>query len=158
MARQIITKLLDDLDGGEADETVSFAMDGVAYTIDLSARNASEFRELMARFQDAGTRTGRSGSPAQLKSYGKPVTHMASVAAQRDENTKIRKWAEENGYDVSDRGRIPINVVEAFRDKVPHPSKVAADAAEAKAAAVAVEGTSSRKPRRKPPALQLSGS
>ncbi len=125
MAKQVITKLLDDLDGTEADETVSFAFDGSQYTIDLSAKNAAEFRELMSKYQDAGERTGRMGTPAQLRPYnrtgsGSTVTH----AQNREMNGKIRRWAEANGYELSDRGRIPQHIVDAYESGTPNPAHV----------------------------------
>jgi hypothetical protein len=45
MARQIITVLTDDLDGGDAARTVEFGLDGVSYMIDLSQKNAGKLRK-----------------------------------------------------------------------------------------------------------------
>lgn len=124
MAKQIITKMVDDLDGGEADETVHFALDGVGYEIDLSEKNASELRKFLATYQDAGTRTGRveSGKHAQLRTYRPAV---ASTGLNRDQNQKIRTWAAQNGWELSDRGRIPQMVVDAYESKTPNPEWLA---------------------------------
>lgn len=110
MAKQIITTIVDDLDGGTADETVTFAVDGIAYEIDLNAKNASKLRQFLAPFQDAGTRIGRSGVPAQLKPYGRPMPQNPN----REENQRIRAWALKNGYELAERGRIPQHIVDAF--------------------------------------------
>ena len=61
MAKQIIHKLVDDLDGGDADETVKFALDGIQYEIDLSKKNADKLRELIAPYVGAGSKMGRGG-------------------------------------------------------------------------------------------------
>ena len=61
MAKQIIHKLVDDIDGGDADETVKFSLDGVQYEIDLSKKNAGKLRDLFAPYLEAGSRVGRGG-------------------------------------------------------------------------------------------------
>lgn len=130
MAKQILTKLLDDLDGGEADETVVFAIDGIAYEIDLSAKNASRLREFMSPFQEAGTRLGRSshGNSAQIRSFREKAAPQ-NTAMNRELNQRIRTWAAANGYDLAERGRIPQHIVDAYGSNTPHPTKVAADQA-----------------------------
>ncbi|GAB3847329.1 Lsr2 family protein [Micromonospora andamanensis] len=123
MARQVITKLIDDLDGGEADQTVEFALDGVSYTVDLSDKNALALRDALAPFVAVGTRIGRSGGGVTRAIRG------AAAAAQRNtraENQEIREWAAANGYEISERGRIPVDVVEAFRNRDSKPAKKAA--------------------------------
>jgi hypothetical protein len=122
MAKQIITTVVDDLDGGDADETVTFALDGIAYEIDLSSKNASKLREFMSAYQDAGTRIGRAGSPAQLKPYNRGVPQNPN----REENQRIRVWALKNGYELAERGRISQHIVDAY-----HTGKPAVRAAEA---------------------------
>ncbi|RSM40304.1 nucleoid-associated protein Lsr2 [Actinoplanes sp. ATCC 53533] len=112
MAKQVITLLTDDLDGGEADRTVEFGLDGVTYTIDLSEKNAGKLRKALDPYLGAGTRVGRSGA---VGSGRRPV--VASARSNRDENQAIREWAGKNGYEVSERGRIPNSVVEAYRQR-----------------------------------------
>ncbi len=121
MATQIIKKLLDDLDGGDADETVTFAMDGVTYKIDLSRKNASKFRDMMSPYQEAGERTGRVGSPPSVRTTA-AYSSAATNTATREQNTKIRNWAVRNGYELSDRGRIPQYIVDAFNSGTPNPA------------------------------------
>lgn len=128
MAKQVITMLTDDLDGGEAAETVKFALDGTAYEIDLSERNAQELRAFLERYQHAGTRTGRmpaSGAVAYTpnrgqgrKVYGSGTDHP-SFRENKELNNAIRTWAGENGYDVAERGRIPQHVVDNYHKGIP---------------------------------------
>lgn len=112
MAKQVITLLTDDLDGGEADRTVEFGLDGVNYTIDLSEKNAGKLRKALDPFLNAATRVGRSGGDARSR-RGASSTGRAS----RDQNQAIREWAAKNGYEVSERGRIPSSIVEAYHSK-----------------------------------------
>jgi hypothetical protein len=114
MAKQVITLLTDDLDGGEADRTVEFGLDGVNYTIDLSEKNAGKLRKALDPYLNAATRVGRSGGE------GRGARRTASVGtgrASRDQNQAIREWATKNGYEVSERGRIPSSIVEAYHSK-----------------------------------------
>lgn len=110
MARQVITTLIDDLDGSTAEETVSFGLEGVMYTIDLSGKNALKMRKLLEPYIDAGTKTGRSNTVVASRGSARP-----SAAASREENQLIRAWARKAGKDVSDRGRIPAEIVEEYR-------------------------------------------
>ncbi|MBL1094103.1 MULTISPECIES: Lsr2 family protein [Streptomyces] len=106
MAQKVQVLLVDDLDGGEAHETVTFALDGKAYEIDLSDSNAEKLRESLADFVKAGRRTGgRSGGRGKAR---------AAASAGSQDTAKIRAWAKENGYNVNDRGRVPADIREAF--------------------------------------------
>lgn len=129
MAKQIITRITDDIDGSEAEETVTFALDGIGYEVDLNGKNALAFREFMSRYMEAGTRTGRveNGRHAQLTRYAKPP--VAQATANRELNTKIRVWAEENGWSLADRGRIPQHIIDAFESKTPNPQWLAKQSA-----------------------------
>jgi len=113
MAKQVITLLTDDIDGGEADRTVEFGLDGVNYTIDLSEKNAGKLRKALDPFLNAATRGGRSGMVASARRAAPASTGRAS----RDQNQAIREWANKNGYEVSERGRIPSHIVEAYHSK-----------------------------------------
>jgi hypothetical protein len=110
MAKQIITVLTDDLDGGDADQTVEFGLDGVNYSIDLSEKNAGKLRKILDPYLSAGTRLGRAGVDARIARRGAAPTSRSN----RDQNQAIREWAVKNGHSVSERGRIPSSVVEAF--------------------------------------------
>ncbi|WP_067503159.1 Lsr2 family protein [Actinoplanes sp. TFC3] len=110
MARQVITTLIDDLDGKPADRTVEFSLDGTAYTIDLSEANAGKLRKALDPFISAGTRIGRTGA---ARVVGRPAP--VRTAGSRDENRLIREWAAEHGHQISERGRIPQSVSSAYR-------------------------------------------
>jgi hypothetical protein len=110
MARQVITTLIDDLDGKKADRTVEFSLDGTAYTIDLSEANAGKLRKALDPFINAGTRVGRGSGRRQSAT----VT-AGRTAGSRDENKAVREWASRNGHQISERGRIPQSVSDAYR-------------------------------------------
>src|SRR5882757_2089679 len=110
MAKQVITLLTDDLDGGEADRTVEFGLDGVNYTIDLSEKNAGKLRKALDPYLTVASRASRASAHGRLSSR----TVAAPARSNRDQNQAIREWATKNGYEVSERGRIPGSIVEAF--------------------------------------------
>ncbi|HWS35173.1 MAG TPA: Lsr2 family protein [Actinoplanes sp.] len=114
MAKQIITVLTDDLDGGDADRTVEFGLDGVNYTIDLSEKNAGKLRKALEPFLSAATRLGRNGN---VPTTARRAVPAVSSRSSRDQNQAIREWANKNGHPVSERGRIPSHVVEAYHAK-----------------------------------------
>ena len=112
MARQVITVLTDDLDGGDADRTVEFGFDGVNYTIDLSEKNVGKLRKALDPYLAAATRVRRTGGSGRIASRV-----VAPARSNREQNQAIREWAVRNGHEVSERGRIPSSIVEAFHAK-----------------------------------------
>ncbi|WP_425955985.1 histone-like nucleoid-structuring protein Lsr2 [Xylanimonas sp. McL0601] len=107
MVQKTQVVLFDDIDGAEADETVTFALDGVSFEIDLTSAHASELREALATWiGHARKSAGRAA--AAPRSAGRRTT------ADRAQLAKIREWARDNGFKVSDRGRISAEVVAAF--------------------------------------------
>ena len=105
MAQKVNIVLVDDLDGSEADETVTFGLDGTTYEIDLNDSNAAALREALsgyvghARKVTGGARRGRK----------------ASVSSASGTNTKdVREWAKAQGMEVSERGRISADVQQAY--------------------------------------------
>lgn len=107
MAARTVVHLIDDVDGGKADETVNFSLDGVDYTIDLSRGNAEGLRKTLAEFVDAGRRV--NGRASRGKTQVKP-------GGDRAQNQAIRDWARRNGHQVSERGRIPADLIAAFQE------------------------------------------
>jgi hypothetical protein len=103
MAQKITVALEDDLDGGPADETVRFAVDGSQYEIDLSKKNAKAFRKQLAPFIEHARRAGRG----QRRRPGR-------TASSRERSGNVRAWAKEQGIAVSDRGRIAASIVEQY--------------------------------------------
>jgi hypothetical protein len=115
MARKVITVLTDDLDGGKADRTVEFSLDGVAYTIDVSDENAGVLRKALDPYISAGRRIGR-GAVDSARTPRRPAASGTS-GMDREQNRAIREWAVKNGYKISERGRIPVEVVEAYKNR-----------------------------------------
>lgn len=107
MARKVTVTLVDDFDGeAAADETVEFALDGVTYEIDLSTKNAAKLRSDLKKWVEAGRRVGgRRRGRGSSRGRG---------TIDREQSAAIREWARRNGHNVSTRGRIPADVIEAF--------------------------------------------
>jgi hypothetical protein len=106
MAQKVQVILVDDIDGGEAEESVSFGLDGVNYEIDLSESNAAALREALAPWVGHARRTGgRAG--------GRRGASRSRAAAKTDLGD-VRAWARDNGYQVSDRGRVSAEVMSAY--------------------------------------------
>jgi hypothetical protein len=110
MTKRTIHMLIDDIDGGEADETGRFAVDGVQYEIDLSKKNAANMRNVLARYIEAGSRVGRVGGAARAAA----PRGRGPAKADRDQNRAIRDWAQGKGIAVSDRGRIKQEIVDRY--------------------------------------------
>ncbi len=109
MAQHIQVTLVDDVDGSEAAETVSFSFEGKAYELDLSEKNAKKLRKALEPFVAAARRSGGGGRRRQRGSSGTP-----RGGGDRERTATIRKWAREHGHQVADRGRIPSSVIEAY--------------------------------------------
>ncbi|GAB2927460.1 histone-like nucleoid-structuring protein Lsr2 [Streptomyces mayteni] len=110
MAQKVQVLLLDDLSGGEADETVTFALDGKTYEIDLNSENADKLRDALEPYVKAGR---RAGGARAARGRGRAAAVPAGGSTTQD-TAKIRAWAKENGYEVNDRGRVPANIREAY--------------------------------------------
>jgi hypothetical protein len=120
MAQVTQVRLVDDLDGGEAAESIAFGLVGKTYEIDLSENHAAELRDVLARFVGAARRAGASSAPARRQKSA------PRSPRSREETTAIREWANAHGHEVSSRGRIPSSVVEAYesRGSAPAPALV----------------------------------
>lgn len=101
MARKTQVLLVDDIDGTDANNTVTFGLDGVSYEIDLNDDNASKLRSDLEKWTALARRTGGRAK-------------RGTGAGGAGDAAKIREWARENGYEVSERGRIPAEVREAY--------------------------------------------
>ncbi len=111
MTRKVQVQLLDDIDGGRADETVSFALDGASYEIDLSAKHAEKLRGSLAKFIAKSRRVGRG----HLVSTRRPRGGGTPARSSREQNQAVRDWAKSKGIDVSDRGRIAAGIVQRYQ-------------------------------------------
>ena len=113
MAQKHIVQLIDDIDGGEAAETVTFALDGSSYAIDLSSKNAAKLRDALALYVANARRSGRGpGRPAGSGRRGR-----GGARSDREQTQAIREWARKNGHKVGQKGRIPATVLEAYHAK-----------------------------------------
>ncbi|MGW0355810.1 histone-like nucleoid-structuring protein Lsr2 [Nocardia nova] len=108
MARKVIVELIDDFDGkSKAEETVFFSLDGVEYEIDLSVKNAGKLRGLFEQWTEPARKVGRVPR-------GKSGRIGARTVADKEQTKAIRDWARNNGYNVSSRGRIQADIIEAY--------------------------------------------
>jgi hypothetical protein len=105
MAQKVQVILVDDIDGGAAEETVSFSLDGVAYEIDLSAANAAKLRDAFAPYVGTARRVGGRTAAGRGR---------ARRRGGDSRTAEIREWARANGQKVSERGRIAADVVAAY--------------------------------------------
>ncbi len=104
MAQRVQVLLVDDVDQGVADETISFGLDGVSYEIDLSSENAEKLREAFSAWTGHARRAG-----------GRRAVGRRPVAAgRRQDLNAIREWGRANGYKVSDRGRVSGELQDAY--------------------------------------------
>jgi hypothetical protein len=119
MAQKVLVQLVDDLDGTSSTDiaTVTFGLDGVSYEIDLNEGNASNLREHLSEFITSARRTG-----GRVKRGGAAGASTGS-GRNREQTQAIREWAKKNGHDVSDRGRIPAAVIQAFEAAQAAPGK-----------------------------------
>jgi Lsr2 len=109
VAQRVVVTLSDDMDGGEAAETLAFALDGKSYEIDLNPSNAKKLRKALAPYMTAGRKqTNASKNDKSRISYRHTALAPAPAA--------VRAWAQSRKMDVPARGRIPKRVYEAFRE------------------------------------------
>ena len=105
MAQRIQTLFIDDIDGGPADGTVRFGLDGADYEIDLSGEHTDELRKALGKYIEHSRKVGgaASRSPRGLRT------------APAIDTAKVREWAKGNGYDIKDRGRVPADLVAKYQ-------------------------------------------
>jgi hypothetical protein len=104
MAQKVNIVLVDDIDGSDATETVSFGLDGTSYEIDLNDKNAAALRDALAGYVGHARKVGAASRR----------TKKSAAAASGPSAREIRDWARSNGYDVPDRGRVSADVRAAF--------------------------------------------
>lgn len=107
MAQRVQVMLVDDIDGGDAAETVSFALDGVSYEIDLSEANATKLRDALSTWVGHARRAGGR------RTTGRRAAAPAGGSGRRDLGA-VREWARSHGHTVSDRGRVPAEILAAY--------------------------------------------
>jgi hypothetical protein len=107
MAQKVQVLLVDDLDGGEATETVAFSLDGTTYEIDLSSENAGKLRKEFGPYVDHARKASGGGG-------GGGRRRRARTGPGRERSSEIRAWAKQRGYKVSERGRIPATIIQEY--------------------------------------------
>lgn len=101
MVKKVSYTLVDDLDGTDAAETINFGLDGSTYEIDLSDENAAALREALAGYIGAGRRVSGARRQPKRSTLG-------------PSSREVRDWARSNGHEVSDRGRVPAELMAAY--------------------------------------------
>src|SRR4051794_21680736 len=104
MAQKVSIVLVDDIDGSEASETITFGLDGTSYEIDLNEKNAAALRDALSSYV----------GHARKVSGGTRRARKAPAGADGASAREIRDWARSNGYDVPERGRVSADVRAAF--------------------------------------------
>jgi hypothetical protein len=104
VATQTVVTVTDDIDGSEAEETIRFAIDGTEFEIDLSKTHAKELRGTLEPYVKAARKSGRSRAGRRR-----------SASSAKEETKAIRDWARRQGMEVSDRGRIPAEIQQAYK-------------------------------------------
>lgn len=107
MAQKIQTLFIDDIDGGAAQGTVRFGLDGTDYEIDLSSKHSDELRGILADYIAHARKTGGPTRRATAPG-GRKASAIDTVA--------VRTWAKENGYDIKERGRVPADIVAKYKE------------------------------------------
>lgn len=107
MATVTIETLVDDIDGSEASSTVYFELDKAKYEIDLSEKNAAKLRGQLSKFIAAA-------QPVRIQKAKKITKQVVSTPSRREQAQAIRDWGRANGREVSDRGRVPGALLDAF--------------------------------------------
>ncbi len=114
MARKVEVTLIDDIDGSSATRTFEFGIEGVSYEIDLSEANIQKFNDAVADFVDNARRVGGSTRRGGRGRGGSSRTSAAPAAGGGARPQDVRRWAADKGLEVSERGRIPREVMEAY--------------------------------------------
>jgi hypothetical protein len=106
MAQKIQTLFIDDIDGGEAEGTVRFSLDGSEYEIDLSAAHSEELRSALGKYVTHARKIGTA----------RRGTARASRKTSAIDTVAVRTWAREQGISIKERGRVPGDIVEKYRE------------------------------------------
>jgi hypothetical protein len=110
VAQKIQTLFIDDIDGGAAEGTVRFALDGTEYEIDLNAKHSDELRSALGQYVTHARKVGGGARRA-----GRAAGRAGRGAGSALNTTEIRNWAREQGYDIKDRGRVPADLVAKYQ-------------------------------------------
>jgi hypothetical protein len=109
MAQKIQTLFIDDIDGGDAEGTVRFGLDGTEYEIDLNGKHSDELRTALGKYIEHARKVGTARRGAARAAGRRPST--VDTAA-------VRAWARDKGYDIKGRGRIPAGLIAQYQAAV----------------------------------------
>ena len=110
MAQKVEVTLIDDLDGGKADETVSFSLDGAQYVIDLSSKHAMQLHESLAKY------VGAARKEKSTRLGGRGARRGTAATSAGPDVSEVRAWAKAQGYEVSERGRVSKDLIVKFTE------------------------------------------
>lgn len=114
--KRTIVRLIDDIDGSDAEETVPFALDGMGYSIDLSGPHAAKLRAALAPYMAAGVKVGAGRVTPTVRRPGAPGNlHDEARNRTKEENRRIRAWAQSRGIEIADRGAIKFEIVTMYK-------------------------------------------
>ena len=111
MVQRVITEFIDDIDGSPAERTFTFAVDGINYEIDLSADNIAEFASAIGGFIESARRVKGSKNSDTRRARS---TRAEGGRRSREQTQAVREWARQHGHNISNRGRIPASIQQAF--------------------------------------------
>ncbi len=114
MTKKVTIEIFDDTDGSQAEQTVPFGLEGVSYEIGLSTANAIELREALAPYVSAARRIGGRRIRVAVGQTTGDTKPTADASVEYTATHDIRTWAQENGHEVADRGRIPVSIINAY--------------------------------------------
>jgi len=110
MAQEVVVTLTDDLDGSDADETITFALDGAHYEIDLNAKNAAALRKALDKY----VASARKSTMPSGGGRGRSASRRSAASAGPDPKA-VRLWAQQQGMEISSRGRVPADIIDRYR-------------------------------------------
>jgi hypothetical protein len=109
VAQKIQTLFIDDIDGGAAEGTVRFALDGTEYEIDLNSKHTGELRSALGKYVSHARKVGSA------RRGGRSAGRGGRGAGSMLNTTEIRNWARAQGIEIKDRGRVPAEVVAKYQ-------------------------------------------
>jgi nucleoid-associated protein Lsr2 len=108
LAQKIQTLFVDDIDGSEAEGSVRFGLDGADYEIDLSVAHSAELHKALAPYIAHARKASARRAARGRRNASTVDTH------------KVREWARRQGIEVKDRGRVPADITDKYRQATGH--------------------------------------
>jgi hypothetical protein len=102
VAQRTQVLFVDDIDGSKAAGTVRFGIGGTEYEIDLSQAHKDALSAAVGPYVAVARKVASARRPVR---GARPARH---------DQSEVRTWAREQGLKVSDRGRIPADVLAQY--------------------------------------------